>query len=273
MTTDLLTLELSRSHFEWISRQVYELCGINLQAGKEGLVKSRLARRLRALRLDDFDHYLSYLSQDQSGRELALMVDELTTNKTSFFREPQHFDHLRQAVLPQLRLSGRPLRFWCAGCSSGEEPYTLSMLLREELPEDYEARILATDISARMLERASRAVYQEETLPDVPPKLRQKYFTVEQARTPRTFRVNDNVRELVRFARLNLMETWPMQGPFDAIFCRNVMIYFDKPTQQALVGRYAQLLAPGGLLFVGHSESLTSISHSLQYVKPAIYVK
>lgn len=237
------------------------------------LVRSRLSKRLRLLNLDGFEGYLNYLREDKSGQELAMMVDVLTTNKTSFFRESQHFDYLRQNLLPKLRAAYQPIRLWSAGCSSGEEPYTLGIILREELSDGYDARILATDISSEMLGKARHAIYGEEALADMSSSILRKYFSVCSPGSPKTYRVNNDVRALVHLARLNLMEEWPMKGPFDAIFCRNVMIYFDKPTQQKLVSRYAQLLAPGGLLFVGHSESLTSISHSLRYIQPAVYMK
>jgi len=273
MSTDLLSSELNPKQFRWISEQLYQICGIKLQPGKEILVRSRLSKRLRLLSLDGFEDYLSFLREDKSGKELAMMVDMLTTNKTSFFRESQHFDYLRQHLLPKLRASHQPIRLWSAGCSSGEEPYTLGIILREELSDGYDARILATDISSEMLSKARNAIYGEETLADLPPSLLRKYFSILSPNSSKTYRVNSDVRALVHLARLNLMEPWPMKGPFNAIFCRNVMIYFDKPTQERLVNRYAQLLAPGGLLFVGHSESLTSISHSLRYIQPAVYMK
>lgn len=275
MNVDVLPYELSQSQFQKISQTVYRLCGINLQSGKEGLVKTRLTKRLRALGLAGFKEYLEYVEGDASQKELATMIDLLTTNKTSFFRESQHFDFLCQRVLPGLQTASRPVRFWSAGCSSGEEPYSLSILLHEHLPniERRDVRILATDISARMLTKAREAIYDEDVVSDLPPPLLRKYFVCARTQPTRAYQVSDKARTLVRFARLNLMDAWPMKGPFDAIFCRNVMIYFDKPTQQRLVQRYYELLTPGGHLFVGHSESLTALSHNFRYVQPAVYVK
>ena len=275
MSANLITAELSQAQFERISLLVYRLSGIKMQSGKEGLIKSRLMKRLRALDIDSFDTYLSYLERDKTGQELTTMIDVLTTNKTSFFRESQHFDFLRENVLPTWRVEKRRIRIWSAGCSSGEEPYSIAIVLREELPDTdiRDTRILATDISTRVLETASQAEYRQEILGDITPQVLQKYFTLVGPQSPRTYRVNEAVRAMVRLARLNLMGDWPMRGPFDVIFCRNVMIYFDKPTQQNLVRRFGQLLGPGGCLFVGHSESLTASSHDFRYVQPAVYMK
>lgn len=274
MPVDLMNLDLTDSHFEQISEMIYKMCGINLHDGKAGLVKGRLMKRLRALDIASFDEYLRFVEADSSRAEFTAMVDALTTNKTSFFRESQHFDFLRDEVLPQLRTKGGPIRIWCAGCSSGEEPYTLAIVLREAIPEldRLDVRILATDISTRVLKVARDGVYTPDHVSGVPPDLRQRYFDPMPSPS-RDFRVKPALRSLVHFARLNLMDSWPMKGHFDAIFCRNVMIYFDKPTQQVLVKRYWDHLVPGGHLFVGHSESLNAWAHQYRYVRPAIYAK
>ena len=275
MEVDLMALQISNAQFRKISGMVYELTGINLQEGKEGLVKTRLTKRLRALELADFDQYLAYVEHDATHRELTTMLDVLTTNKTSFFRESQHFDFLREQLPRLLQEGGGRLRIWSAGCSSGEEPYTLSILLHEALPElaRLDVRILATDISTQILAKARTAVYDEGALADVPPALLRKYFTVAAPGDSARWQAGQATRSLVKFAHLNLMESWPMKGPFDVIFCRNVMIYFDKPTQQRLVHRYWEYLRPGGYLFVGHSESLTASSREFRYVQPAVYIK
>ena len=263
---------LAERHFQTIGKMLYHIAGISLHPGKEGLVRSRLAHRLRALKLDDFDSYLDFLERDKSGAELSNMVDVLTTNKTSFFRENEHFAFLQKDVLPALVSKGAPLRFWSAGCSTGEEPYTLGILLHEllERGDRGRAKILATDISSRVLAQAKAGRYAEAVAAEVPPELLRRHFT----RGPGgTWEAGPSLRGLVTFARLNLMDAWPMRGPFQAIFCRNVMIYFDKPTQETLVGRYYDLLAPGGHLFVGHSESLSGIAHRFTYVQPAVYRK
>lgn len=273
MAGDLMATKLGRRQFEQIGRVVHRITGIKLPDGKQALVKGRLVKRLRALGIDSFDEYLAYVESDASGRELASMIDALTTNKTSFFREPQHFDFLRDHVLPGL--TGGRMRFWSAGCSSGEEPYTLAMLLRQRVPnvDRRDVRILATDISPAELAKARARRYSEDTVQDVPPMMRGRYLVCVQAKKPREYQVTDEVAGLVRFAELNLMAPWPMKGPFDAILCRNVMIYFDKPTQQQLVQRFWDLLKPGGHMFVGHSESLTRTTADFRYVQPAVYVK
>lgn len=269
--------DLTAAQFREISRTVYDIAGIQLRDGKEGLVRSRLAKRLRQLGLGDFGAYLERVRAD--ARELAEMVDLLTTNKTSFFRESAHFDFLRDRLLPSL--GPGPVRLWSAGCSSGEEPYTLAMVIRDAWPDAdrRDVKILATDISRRVLATAAAGVYPEALLEDVPPDLLRRHFTraareaVTRPGAAGGWRANDALRSLVTFAPLNLMGAWPMRGPFQAIFCRNVMIYFDKATQQALVERYYGLLAPGGHLFVGHSESLSALSHRFSYVQPAVYRK
>jgi chemotaxis protein methyltransferase CheR len=268
------TPDLSGSEFRKISEMMYRLSGVQLPPGKEGLVKTRLNKRLRALGIDSYDRYLKYVEEDRSREELTSMIDLLTTNKTSFFREMQHFDFLRTEVLPALFERSAAVRFWSAGCSSGEEPYSIAVLSLEEHPKSgADIRILATDISNRMLRKAGEALYTEEEIKPLPPLLRQKYFRVETHSGNRLYRVMEGPRSLVRLAKLNLMHSWPMRGPFDVIFCRNVMIYFDRAAQQDLVRRFWQLLVPGGYLFVGHSESLTALAHNFRYIQPAIYRK
>lgn len=275
MSSDPLaeSFPLRDDQFVAIGKLVRHVAGIHLHAGKEGLVRSRLAHRLRALGLADFDAYLSYLAKDASGTELSQMVDGITTNKTSFFRESEHFQFLQRTAVPAHAGSTDGMRIWSAGCSTGEEPYTIAMVLRELLsPSQAErTRILATDISARVLAKARRASYREDLLADVPPAMAARHF--ERDETPGTVRVKQPIRDMVKFARLNLMAPWPMRGPFDAIFCRNVMIYFERQTQQTLIDRFTELLAPGGHLFIGHSESLTALKHELHYVQPAVYAR
>ena len=265
--------ELTEADFQRVAALTRQVAGINLQRGKEGLVRARLTRRLRALGLASFDDYLALVAREPSRVELKEMVDALTTNKTSFFREPQHFDYLRQKLLPALVAEQSAPRIWSAGCSSGEEPVTLAIVLQECLPEALlrRSRILATDISARVLERAKDARYPADQLAELPREIVRRHFL--PAPGGATWQVAEPLRRMIHFARLNLMGEWPMQGPFDAVFCRNVMIYFDKPTQGRLVSRFWELLAPGGHLFVGHSESLTGLDHRFRYVQPAVYVK
>jgi chemotaxis protein methyltransferase CheR len=270
---NLISAELTESQFKMISQLVYQLCGINLKDGKQALVRARLMKRLRALKLPDFETYLNYLGSAGGDHELNCLIDVITTNKTSFFREPEHFNYLRDKVLPELKKNR--IRFWSAACSSGEESFSIGIVLRENIADIWsrDVKILATDISTRMLEKARKALYGEEELRDIPPMLLQKYFVRIQESPVRIYRVKENLRDMVRVARLNLMEPWPMKGPFDVIFCRNVMIYFDKPTQQTLINRFWDFLDSGGYLFVGHSEGLSAISHKFRYVRPAVYRK
>jgi chemotaxis protein methyltransferase CheR len=264
--------DLSPAQFERITEMLHAHAGIRMREGKEGLVRARLTKRLRTLGLADFAQYLQYLEQDKSRQEFTEMVDVLTTNKTSFFREASHFDFLREDVFPTLR---GPVRLWSAGCSSGEEPYTLAMLCREGLTDiaTRDVKILATDISHRVLATAKAGVYPADQMQDVPPAWLQSYWTRRDLNGRLAYAAGRPLTSLIAFAKLNLMARWPMKGPFDAIFCRNVMIYFDKATQQQLIDRYYALLRPGGHLFVGHSESLTGLTHQFRYVQPACYVK
>src|SRR3990172_1120279 len=254
---------------------MYDMSGISLPEGKISLVKSRLLNRLMILGLSSFEEYVDLVERDSSGQELIAMVDILTTNQTSFFREPQHFEFLKKHVLPSINGKYQKVRVWCAGCSSGEEPYSLAIIFQEENSqiERSDVKILATDISVRVLKVAERGVYSHEHIKNIQPHLLQKYFTRQQENGEWMFRINENIKSLVRIARLSLVEGWPMRGPFHFIFCRNVMIYFDQAVREKLVARFYQLLMPGGHLFIGHAESLTGLSHKFTYVAPAIFRK
>ena len=267
-----VSAELSPEQFRRISDLLYGKSGIFLQAGKEQLVKSRLQKRLIARGLPGYSEYFELLEGPQGSAELSLMVEALTTNKTSFFREPEHFAYLSERILPQL---GDTIRIWSAGCSTGEEPYSLAITCREKLPDlsRRDARILATDLAGKVLRAARAGIYGQEDVADIPSPLLRKYFTERSGGGSRTYQAQETLRELIRFAQLNLMAAWPMTGPFDLILCRNVMIYFDKKTQENLVQRFWELLRPGGHLFTGHAESLTGLDHHFHYLKPAVYQK
>lgn len=267
------TLTVSDAQFRRVGELVTRISGIQLPPGKESLVRSRLAKRIRALGLGSMQEYLDLVDGDTSRVELAEMIDVLTTNKTSFFREIEHFRLMQRTLLPALAKGHAPVRIWSAGCSTGEEPYSIAMIARASLGADaIRVRILATDISARCLQRARSAEYDVEVAEQVDAELRAVHFEPVVGANDR-LRVIASTAGLVQFARLNLMCEWPMRGPFDMIFCRNVMIYFDKPTQERLVTRFTSLLAPGGHLMVGHSESLSGLRHDLSYVQPATYRK
>jgi chemotaxis protein methyltransferase CheR len=274
LMVDLTPHHLTPAQFETIAATVHRATGINLRSGKEELVRSRLIKRLRSLGLTSFDQYLDHIKADVSGQEMVAMLDLLTTNKTSFFREERHFAFLRQWL--RANADQKKIRIWSAGCSSGEEPFSIAIVLCQELAdiERRDVRILATDISGRMLERAKQAVYEQDpTLYDVPPGVLAKYFACARPDPPRAYKVQDPARSIVSFATLNLLGSWPMRGPFDFVFCRNVMIYFDAPTRQRVIKGVWEVLRPGGYLFVGHSESLLGAAAGFIYRQPAVYMK
>ncbi|HSW30466.1 MAG TPA: protein-glutamate O-methyltransferase [Longimicrobiales bacterium] len=258
-----------------IRRLMYEISGVNITDGKQELVRARIAKRMRVLGHEAVETYVDFVEGEEGARELAEMVDVLTTNKTSFFRELPHFEFLRKEVVPAWLRSGGPLRLWSAGCSSGEEPYSVAMLLAEEVPDlgRRDVKILATDLSRTVLERARGGRYDAAIVEELPARIRERYFRPVGRRGAggAGYDVVPETRERVSFAPLNLMEVWPMRGPFNVILCRNVMIYFDRPTREKLIRRFRQLLAPTGHLLVGHSESLSGMEHELTYVQPAVY--
>lgn len=272
------TADLTTSQFTLISNVVKRRCGINLHDGKRAFVQARLHKRVRALGLDGFGPYVELLRLDAGGAEMAAMLDALSTNLTYFFREPRHFEILRNTVIPQIlarHAQDHRIRMWSAGCSSGEEPYSMAMTVKEAVNDwaGWDIGILATDLSLRMLKLAREGMYQLQQLEQTPLRLVQENFTVIPDGPQRYYRIEQPLRRMVHFARLNLMDSWPMKGPFDVIFCRNVMIYFDKPTQHQLVERLQKLLAPDGVLFIGHSESLAGVPHHLSYLEPTVYQK
>lgn len=270
------TPRLRPHEFRRLRDALYDACGIRLRHGKESLVQARLASRLHDLGVPSYGALLDRVERAAArgdGRELSALIDALTTNQTAFFREPAHFEYLREIVVPALAHDAHPMRIWCAGCATGEEAFTIAMVLGEAWRRDsaLETRILATDVSGRALAHARRAAYSLRAVRAVPVALRRRWF----ARDTREHRyvVREGLRRTVRFARLNLVHDWPMHGPFDAIFCRNVMIYFDAPVRDRLVERFRDLLRPGGHLFIGHSESLGTALHGLRYVQPAVYIR
>ncbi|MEE8586702.1 MAG: protein-glutamate O-methyltransferase CheR [Acidobacteriota bacterium] len=267
-----LALRLKPKEFEQISKFVYKQAGIRLKQGKEELVRTRLAKRIISLGLGSFQDYLRLVEQDRSGHELTWMLDALTTNKTSFYREADHFQFLREQVFPALQPLRR-IRIWSAGCSTGEEPVTIALEARECFAdiERRDFRILATDLSTAVLQKAKLGIFAQESLQSVPRQLVRKYFQRCKEAGPDRCRLCQPALSMIAFARLNLMGQWPIKGPFQFIFCRNVMIYFDKPTQERLVNRFHKLLCPGGYLLIGHSESLTGLTHPYRFIQPAVF--
>jgi chemotaxis protein methyltransferase CheR len=265
---------LTAGEFEQFRRLAYEKFGLDLRAGKEALVAARLTKRIRELNLRSFQQYYRHVLEDQTGGELVTLIDALTTNHTSFFREPAHFEFLRQTVLPGLRRRDR-IAIWSAACSTGEEPYSIAFQVLDELGEAALGRthILATDICTRVLAAARRGAYPAERFESIPAHRLRRYVLRGEQRWKEWYLVRPEVRAVIEFRRLNLMDSFSHLGPFAVIFCRNVMIYFDRPTQQDLVNRLAGCLEPGGYLLVGHAESLAAVEHPLRYVRPAIYRK
>jgi chemotaxis protein methyltransferase CheR len=252
-----------------------EHAGISLAESKRNLIYSRLSRRLRALRLRSFHDYRDYLAAN--GAELESFINAISTNLTKFFREPHHFEHLRTNVFASFaqgtgRQSVTRLRVWSAGCSTGEEPYTIAVVLRHEIPNihRYDARVLATDIDTDVLAKGVRGEYPSAAIEDVPRAYRE-YFQAAGGSKHGSIPMGDELRSLIAFRRLNLMESWPFSGKFDAIFCRNVMIYFDAATKAALIDRFAQQLHVGGWLYIGHSESLIGSHPNLDLVGRTTY--
>ncbi len=249
----------SDTHFEVLRKLVGKYAGISLNDTKRQLLYGRLARRIRAMNLSGFDEYCA-LVRDEHSTEVENFINAVTTNLTSFFRENHHFEFLAHTVVPMLlktNVANRRIRIWSAGCSTGEEPYSIAMSLLESLGANsgWDIKILATDIDSSVVATAAAGIYPVARQQGLDEARLQRFFTHAGGGSG-NLRVKDEVRGMVRFAPLNLIEQWPFKGPFDAIFCRNVVIYFDKEIQAQLFGRYADVLAPHGYLFIGHSETL-----------------
>jgi chemotaxis protein methyltransferase CheR len=267
--------QLSQGEFDRIRALVREHTGISLSESKRQLVYGRLARRLRALGLENFSDYIQLLENGEA-EELEEFTNAVTTNLTSFFREPHHFEYLADETLPETlkRNSAlRRLRIWCCAASTGEEPYSIAMVLREaqEKLHGWDAKLLATDLDSNVLAHGKRGVYGRDRFAGMAGKRVSRFFEEVQDGAERKLSATDELRDLVTFKQLNLMHEWPMKGPFDAIFCRNVIIYFDKDTQRALFERMARLQRPGDFLFLGHSESLYRVSDRYELIGRTIY--
>ncbi len=249
--------------------------GISLSEAKRELVYGRLSRRLRALGIESFRDYRELLTGDPDGREIVEFCNAITTNLTSFFRESHHFDYLREHVFAPLVTGkpGRRLRIWSAGCSTGEEPYSAAMTVREALPDvaRHDIKILATDLDSEVLSKGRNGVYALDRIKGLAPGRVAKFFRETREGGISRYTVTPDLQQLITFNQLNLMNPLPMKGPFDVIFCRNVVIYFDKDTQRQLFKRYAQLQRPGDILFLGHSESMFKVSDDYTLVGRTIY--
>jgi len=262
MTRVTREFKFRQAEFNVLRSLVYERTGINLRENKEQMVYTRLARRIRALNLKDFASYLKFLESTEGREEVSDFVNAMTTNLTRFFREDHHFQHLRHEVL-KARVEGnragvfdRNLRIWSAGCSKGMEPYSIAMTVKASLPQGagWFTRILATDIDTNMLAVGRKGRYRETDCEGIPLPLEKRFVRYENGEAL----MSQELKDMIHFKYLNLMEEWPIKAKFDAIFCRNVMIYFDHETQQRLISRFVEHLDDHGILYVGHAESLVA---------------
>ncbi len=267
----------SDKEFKFISKLVGERTGIVLSDAKRQMVYGRLSRRLRQLKLTKFSDYCELLTSGHEG-ELIEFTNAITTNLTAFFRENHHFEHLKKIVLPDLikkNAHSKRLRVWSAGCSSGEEPYSIAMCIQEVLPKSsgWDVKILATDLDSNMVKRGKEGVYTAERVEGLSSSRMKKWVKKGTGKNADKVRMSSELREMITFKELNLMEGWPIKGPFDFMFCRNVVIYFNKETQRVLFDRYADLLRDDAHLYIGHSESLNKVTDRFKLLGKTIYQK
>lgn len=262
------------AEIEFIIAFIYERSRIRLHDGKEALIRARLGKRMRALGLDSLRTYCELLRSPGGQDEVQAAVDALTTNYTHFLREGTHFDFMVKTALPAVLTRGqRRFNVWSAACATGEEPYTIAMYLAEHFPlaEGWDWRVTATDISTRALDAAQQGVYSEERIRQVPEGWLRRHFQMGHGRWAGHFRVKPALSSRIAFQQINLLELYEHPTPFEVVFCRNVMIYFDRPTQEQLVNRMTQFLVPKGYLLIGHSESLNGLDVPVQCLRPSIY--
>jgi chemotaxis protein methyltransferase CheR len=271
---------LAEKEFQLFQALVYRRAGIFLVPAKQALVTARLAPRLRALGLDSYGDYYRYVQEDRTGDEEVRLLDCICTNETHFFREPAHFDFLKKVCgqwreQATARQRSRRVRVWSAACSTGEEPYSLAMVLLSELPpaSGWEVEVVATDLSTKALERARAGLWPMEKAGEIPPELLRAFMLKGVRSQEGRMQVSPQLRSVVRFERLNLNdERYAVAGPFDAIFCRNVLIYFDRESKERVLRRLFGHLSPRGYFFLGHSESLTGVPIAARCVQPSVYV-
>ena len=254
--------DLSDADFKTIANIAYKDAGLVFLPEKASLVKSRINKRLQKLKFNSFSEYASFVSSEQGRCERKIMISSLTTNVSNFFREPHHFSTLKMQVLPDLlkrARAGERIRIWSAGCSTGQEPYSIAMTLLDHAPDagTLDIKILATDIDPAVIITARNGIYDERDTKDIETSYQEKYIDFDQAKFGKGFSISESVRDLVTFRELNLLSKWPISGLFDIIFCRNVVIYFDEKTQLSLWPKFESVTAPDGWLFVGHSERLS----------------
>lgn len=266
--------QLDDSTFRRFVDLIYREAGIHLAENKKALVSARLSKRMMALGMQNYNEYYEYVLDDRSLEEIGILIDAISTNVTHFFREGDHFELLAE-IMQRWEMEGqRQFRIWCAASSSGEEPYTIALTLAESLSQMRDTKILATDISNTVLNIARQGAYSSKQLKSVPAHLVHKYFHRIETKGSTEYQVIPQIREKLQFAWLNLSAPpFPMKGPLDVVFCRNVMIYFDNTVRQKLVNEIVRLLKPGGYLMIGHAESLSGLVHDLHPVRPSVYRK
>ena len=270
--------DLSLKIFNQISEYVMDSCGINLSKNKFELVNTRLSKVIRTHNFSGFQEYYDYLVNDNTGEALNELMNAISTNLTSFYRESTHFEFMQNVLIPEIlnnatRNKNYQLRGWSAGCSVGAEIYTIAITLLENIPQldTWDNRLLATDIDTNVLNTGVSGVYPSKQVETIPDFLLSKYF--QYSRNKDSYKAKNILRNMIRFRYLNLIEPFPFRRHFDFIFCRNVMIYFTKETQQELVNKFYHYLKPGGYLFIGHSEGLSGLKHNYKYIQPTIYKK
>ena len=278
MTTQNREFKFTKKDFDFLRTISNSRTGIVVSDDKFDMFYARLSRRLRKLGLTDFKQYCGFIEADDSGEEVLELVNAITTNLTAFFRENHHFEFLANTVLPKLlreNKDDRKIRIWSAGCSTGEEPYSLAITLKENLPANlhWDTQILATDIDSNVLSKASKGVYAEDRVKDMPKQKLRDWFMKGSGSNAGSVRIKPDARSLIKFGQLNLMENWSVGDIKDVIFCRNVVIYFDRESKAKLIDRYADNLKDGGYLFIGHSESLYKITDRFELIGNTIYQK
>ena len=269
--------EFTSKIFKAFQKLIMEHTSIVISDEKEELIYGRLTRRLRKLNLTNFQDYYKLIANGDS-EELEQFVNVVTTNLTSFYRESHHFDHLKSTVIPNLLVQNaatRKIRIWSAGCSTGEEPYSIAMTLMESIPDihTWDVKILATDIDSDVLAKASSGVYRDDRLEGLSDETVKQWFKRGKGKQEGFVRVAPELQSLISFKQLNLLKEWPVKGPFDVLFCRNVVIYFDKPTQRILFEKFANVLPAHGQMYIGHSETLFKVSDDFELLGQTIYKK
>lgn len=280
--SDIYKAVMTAEDFKKLSSFIYKEYGIKMPEIKKTMLQSRLHKRLRELNMPNYKDYVEYLfSKEGQQTEVIHMIDMVSTNKTDFFREPVHFDYLHSDVLPELLHGDKPnrmIKLWSAGCSSGEEPYTIAISMSEFAAANpghaFDFSILATDISTRVLKTAAEAIYKEQRVEMLPINLKKKYLLRSKDRSNPTVRIIPELRRRISFSRLNFMDSqYNVSDSFDIVFCRNVLIYFDRETQERVINKLCSKLKPNGFFFLGHSESITNFDVPLHQLKPTIFRK